>query len=111
MVSTPAQLRAKRNYYRTHKASEAKKARQRMKQRRVALYARIDAIKESTPCADCKECFPAVCMDFDHHRGDKTANVSRLVNEGYSLERIEGEIAKCELVCANCHRVRTRDRK
>lgn len=43
-------------------------------------------------------------MDFDHLL-DKFKNVSRMT--AYKWDRIEAEIAKCELVCANCHRVRT----
>jgi len=48
------------------------------------------------------------CMfDFDH-LSDKTRNVSQMVT--YSDARFETEIAKCELVCANCHRLRTSTR-
>lgn len=69
----------------------------------------IDKIKESNPCHDCHNYFPAVCMDFDH-LADKTSNVSRAVTDKWSDERIMNEIAKCELVCANCHRIRTQTR-
>lgn len=65
-------------------------------------------IKMSTPCADCGEHYPPVCMDFDHLDGeDKESSISALMNQGASLARIDAEIAKCELVCANCHRIRT----
>ena len=69
------------------------------------------AIKEITPCADCGLTFPAVCMDFDHVRGDKVDNVSYLVSGHRRWEIIETEIAKCEIVCSNCHRVRTLNKK
>ncbi len=105
-----ARQRAKRKYYSVHKESEQNKARARMRERRIASYAYVNLIKESTPCLDCNQTFDAVCMDFDHCKGDKKANVSRLVNEGRPLEVIKAEIDKCELVCANCHRIRTRDR-
>lgn len=45
-------------------------------------------------------------MDFDHQK-DKFKAVSRMVREGYGEEKILQEIAKCELVCAVCHRIRT----
>jgi len=48
-------------------------------------------------------------MDFDHVRGNKITEVSALLGFA-SLERLQLEIAKCDLVCANCHRVRTRKR-
>jgi hypothetical protein len=61
---------------------------------------------KSQPCGECGRRFPPVCMDFDHVRGEKVDIVSRL--RGYvSMERLLEEIAKCEVVCANCHRVRT----
>lgn len=46
-------------------------------------------------------------MDFDHANGGKSGNVARMVSCGYKLELIKEEIAKCELVCSNCHRLRT----
>lgn len=70
--------------------------------------ARVAAVKEASPCADCGVSYPAVVMDFDHVRGTKEANVSQLVRRA-SWARIEAEIAKCEVVCANCHRLRSAD--
>jgi hypothetical protein len=68
----------------------------------------INDIKEATPCADCKQMFPAVCMDFDHLPGfRKFKGIAKMVQDGHTRERIEAEMAKCELVCANCHRIRT----
>ena len=90
------------------------KAKQRPKI--YALRAARDAVikewlreyKESTPCKDCGKKFPAVCMDFDH-LSDKKYNISTMRGD-HSRENIVAEMAKCELVCANCHRIRTRDR-
>lgn len=47
-------------------------------------------------------------MDFDHVRGAKTGNVSWMGDHG--VKNIETEVAKCELVCANCHRIRSKKR-
>jgi hypothetical protein len=66
----------------------------------------VDELKRK-PCADCERTFPSVAMDFDHIRGTKKANIAQMMKQSYSLEAILDEIAKCELVCANCHRVRT----
>ena len=55
------------------------------------------------PCTDCGETNPVV-LEFDHLR-DKVRNVSRAM--GLSLKSLKEEIAKCEVVCANCHRIRT----
>jgi hypothetical protein len=70
----------------------------------------IQDLKSNTPCMDCKESFPYYVMDFDHVRGRKQANVSELIVT-LSKKRIDLEIAKCEIVCSNCHRVRTHQRK
>lgn len=60
------------------------------------------------PCVDCGGSFPPECMHFDHVRGEKKFNVGQTQgNRG----RIAEEIAKCELVCSNCHATRTRKRR
>lgn len=65
----------------------------------------IRKLKEA-PCTDCKQSFPYYVMDFDHCRGEKNFLISQ-ANRRYSDKRILSEIAKCDLVCANCHRIRT----
>jgi hypothetical protein len=42
-------------------------------------------------------------LDF-HHLGDKDIDVSRMVNDSYSIKKIKEEIRKCIVLCANCHR-------
>jgi len=46
-------------------------------------------------------------MEFDHVSGEKRFNLNDLTNMSASWETIEAEIAKCEVICANCHRHRT----
>lgn len=46
-------------------------------------------------------------MDFDHVRGEKKYNIGSMVGRGLSPKLIDEEVAKCELVCSNCHRIRT----
>lgn len=64
----------------------------------------VAAAKDQS-CFDCKNKFPTPCMDFDHIRGEKIFELSKA--RKYSYEVVRKEIAKCELVCANCHRIRT----
>lgn len=62
------------------------------------------------PCMDCGGWFPTCAMQFDHRDPAlKTANISRL--RGSSVQRILEEVAKCDIVCANCHFIRTDDQK
>ena len=63
-------------------------------------------LKTKTPCVDCGINYPYYVMDFDHVRGQKHANVMELVST-LSKKKIDEEIAKCEIVCSNCHRIRT----
>jgi hypothetical protein len=63
---------------------------------------------KNKPCLDCQQTFPACCMDFDHVRGIKKYTISRMV--GMSEELIKNELTKCDLVCSNCHRIRTQKR-
>jgi hypothetical protein len=66
---------------------------------------RLADIKQSSGCVDCGEKNPIV-LDFDHLR-DKKYNISRMIHDGFSWKAILKEISKCEVVCANCHRLRT----
>lgn len=70
----------------------------------------IQDLKEKTPCMDCKANYPYYVMDFDHVRGRKHKNVAELIPT-LSKKKIDEEIAKCEIVCSNCHRIRTHLRK
>lgn len=70
----------------------------------------LQDLKASTPCTDCKNYFDPICMDFDHLPHEKKSfTISQVVQ--YSLELLLAEVEKCEIVCANCHRIRTRDRR
>jgi lysyl-tRNA synthetase class I len=67
-------------------------------------------LKTKTPCVDCGINYPYYVMDFDHVRGQKHANVMELI-KSLSKKKIDEEIAKCEIVCSNCHRIRTHMRR
>ena len=63
------------------------------------------------PCADCGGNFPPFLMDFDHVTGEKLDDICGMRMRTVSREAIAAEIAKCEVVCANCHRMRTHLRR
>ena len=81
------------------------------RKRRAILVEYVDEIK-TKPCADCKKCFPSICMDFDHLPGQGKMNtISYIVNTPMTLDKLMAELLKCELVCSNCHRLRTARRR
>lgn len=58
-----------------------------------------------SPCADCNIIWHPLVMSFDHiDRGRKFKNVPEL--RTYAPEVFNAEIAKCEVVCLNCHAFR-----
>lgn len=99
-----------REYYAANGDKMRKQISIKRKERVSSLSSQINEIKESTPCADCGEKYPYYVMDFDHIQGEKFANVSVLRNSGVS-KKVWQEIEKCEIVCANCHRQRTHQRR
>ena len=73
-----------------------------------AVVLELIAVAKDRPCLDCDETYPPFVMDFDHRPGEaKRFNLSRAVRLGYSPQVVAEEIAKCDVVCANCHRIRT----
>ena len=81
--------------------------------RRKAQREFIAAYKQK-PCMDCGGTFPPICMDFDHRdQSTKKATISEMVSLKLTEENkafILAEMEKCDLVCANCHRIRTQAR-
>jgi hypothetical protein len=85
--------------------------RHRLLAQKRALHARYRSwylsLKEGRPCADCGGVFPPVAMQWDHLPGQpKTDDLANLIRR-HNKRRVLAEIEKCELVCANCHAVRT----
>lgn len=104
------QLASHRAWYKRNREAECLRVRTRRDSKRADIVAMIRAAK-ARPCMDCGVEYPPYVMDFDHVRGKKLVNVSASRRNVLSAERVEAEIAKCDLVCANCHRIRTHERK
>ena len=62
----------------------------------------IFELKAGLKCMKCGESHPA-CLDF-HHRDPLGKDISVAGLRGYSMTRILGEMAKCDVLCSNCHR-------
>lgn len=68
----------------------------------------IDKIKLSKGCLHCGYKKDAVALDFDHlNPSEKEFNISHLFATA-SIEKLMKEINKCQILCANCHRIKTK---
>jgi hypothetical protein len=87
---------------------EANRKRTRLRNRalRDKKRRRLFAEYSKRCCVDCGETDP-LKLQFDHVRGKKIAAVSDLVRRLASWDKIESEIAKCEVRCASCHQRKT----
>jgi hypothetical protein len=93
-----------RRYYQEHG-----KAARRVRKRARMLEARawMAALKEGVPCADCGQVFPVFVMHWDHLPGyQKVGCISEMVGSRSRTITL-AELEKCELVCGNCHVLRT----
>lgn len=96
-------------HYREYRRRPDIKARRKEESR--AITARIAAIKTERGCVDCGYNDHAEALDFDHLPGTEKLHTVSQMKVRRRWETIVAEIAKCEVVCANCHRVRTAARR
>ena len=98
-------------YQREYRERNRKKHYEAGRRRKEERKRWFNEVVKNKPCVDCGGSFPSCCMDFDHKPGfEKKATLATLVGDGYPEKTILEEVAKCDIVCANCHRIRTRDR-
>lgn len=89
-----------KSWYGRHAYSE----RDRLKQSKLAKRKWLVEYKVARKCERCGEDHPA-CLEFHHlNSDDKDIDLGRAVVAGWSIARMLEEIAKCILLCANCHR-------
>ena len=100
-----------RSYYHLNRDRQLKlvyiRRKRYVEERRAYIYK-----LKNKPCVDCGKIYPPWVMDFDHKEGTLKLSSIAGISSGrlWSFDKIDEEIAKCELVCANCHRQRTHER-
>lgn len=97
-----------RDWYQRNKALTKQRSRASNRRYSARNRAFLKEYKEKHPCTDCGGFFPSYVMDFDH-LNDKRYTISNM--QTLSIEALLAEMEKCELVCANCHRIRTHNRR
>jgi hypothetical protein len=103
------QAEANRHHYQNNKQVYLDRAKSRNDRIIEENQRRLYAYLSSHPCVDCGQADVRV-LEFDHVRGKKLRNISLLLGQGYSWETIQAEVDKCEVRCANCHRIKTSER-
>ncbi|HJW49925.1 MAG TPA: hypothetical protein VJ726_10950 [Candidatus Limnocylindria bacterium] len=103
MPSTQPQRPYNVNYYAKNREAELA----RVKKRQAETLKWLRDLRR-IPCDDCREMFPPHMMDFDHRDPSKK---SFMLAGGHALlksrEKLIAEVEKCDVVCANCHALRT----
>jgi len=87
------------------------KTHKRWKDNRERMQDWIEDKYSGIPCMDCNIVFKWVAMDFDHRPEEIKSfcigNHGSYKASPKAIAKVEKEIAKCDLVCSNCHRIRT----
>ncbi len=90
-----------KRHYNKHPSYYKAKAKKRSRIVREENRLKIVEYLSCHPCVDCEEDDPMV-LQFDHI-GFKILDVSRMICDAYSWQKISEEIEKCEIRCGNCH--------
>lgn len=89
-----------REYYKTHKKQYLAKAKKRHEANKAWFEERFKDILHCSKCPETDRC----CMEFHHlNPKEKEYQIAHMIRT-HSKEKIEKEVAKCIVVCANCHR-------
>ena len=104
--------RAKENkqWYERHHERHRENVKERLGKSREKAQRFIYEYLSHQKCADCGE-YDFSVLTFDHVRGKKKKEISRMVADGDSIDAILQEIAKCQVVCSNCHMRREQKRR
>ena len=100
------QAASSKKHYENNKEVIKKRAKEFKKKALKRNQEFINSYLKINPCVDCG--FSDIrALEFDHVKGKKYKNVSDLSRTGSSIKKIKEEISKCEVRCANCHRIKT----
>jgi hypothetical protein len=95
---------ARKHYQKNKKAIKLRNSIRKRKQNLILRQYCWDYLKENN-CVKCGESNPIV-LQFDHLR-DKEKNITKLMHSSCKLIVIQEEIEKCQVLCANCHLLKT----
>lgn len=91
-----------REWYQRNKAVHQERVAQQKAKRLAPIQRMICEHLQKNPCTECGE-KDILVLDFDHVRGEKEFGISEAPSRSVSLTRLAAEIAKCDILCRNCH--------
>ena len=97
----------RKNHYEANKETYKANIRANRAERKIAIEQHLLEYFQEHPCVDCGNADPRV-LEFDHRDPElKVTNVSSLTEGDHKWSTVYEEIVKCDVRCANCHRIRT----
>lgn len=94
-----------KKWYKSNQKTQITRVKENAKSRRDIAKQYVKNYLETHPCVMCGNS-DILVLEFDHLR-DKTQTISSMIQESKSLDVIKAEINKCQVLCANCHKVKT----
>jgi hypothetical protein len=110
MAFTEEQKKYHRDWYHAHRDVELKRRRLRTQKHRRFVAHIISEIKLILGCESCGYGKDAHALDF-HHRNREEKEFDIASYSSKRLLRVLAEIEKCGVMCANCHRIHTRNER
>ena len=113
-VSKEQNAKYHRDWYQRNRVERQRQINERRTRLRIHMRKVIHRLKSLYRCKDCDRRYAWYVMEFDHvpERESRRTQARRFVNAGQcsELSELRSELKLCDLVCANCHRVRTFER-
>jgi hypothetical protein len=103
MASSSKKKKYDKEYYARHRRKQIEYAKAHQKELTERNRKYIREHKEAHGCMICGEA-DFRCLSF-HHRvpAEKKFALSDALGKRYSIEKIQNEIDKCDVICVNCH--------
>lgn len=102
-INPEERLKYQREYQRKWRAANKAKVKEIQKRHREKIKTIIHDAKIASGGCACGETDPR-CLDFHHHEDNKLFSVGETASRVRSIQAVKDEIAKCKILCANCHR-------
>lgn len=99
--NTEQQRKYQREWYQRNKERKL----QGQRELRLARRAIVNAEKLRRGCEHCGYNASPIPLDAHHHNGDKDFEIEKAIRDRKPIEKILAELAKCQILCANCHRI------